>query len=187
MRAFLAVFPSPEAQAAAARVIDRLRRPHDDVSWVRRENLHFTLRFMGDLDEDGMSRVTAAARAGAAGRASFPVGLGAPGAFPDARRARVLWLGLSQGAEPLVALAHALERALLDQGFEAARPFTPHLTIGRVRRASENWSGRLADVAGALGDRWAPPFTVDRVAVVESTLAPGGSRYRVRSEARLPA
>ena len=188
MRIFLAVFPSPAAQEAAFRVIERLRRPDDAVSWVRRENLHYTLRFMGDLDEDGVSRVIAAARVGAAVRPGFMAGLGAVGAFPNARRARVLWLGLTEGGESLASLAGALEQALRGEGFDPAeRPFSPHLTLGRVRRREEDWSGRLAGVATALEGEQAPTFAVDRVTIVESTLSSGGSVYRVRAEAALAA
>jgi len=186
MRTFLAVFPSSEAQRAAHAVIERLRRPDDDVSWVRRENLHYTLRFMGELDEDAVSRLIAAARQGAAERPRFTATLGAAGAFPSARRARVLWLGLSQGAEALTALAGGLERSLVDHDFEGAeRPFSPHLTLGRVRRREQDWSGRLATVAAGSESGHPTGFVVDRVAIVESTLSPGGSIYRVRAEAAL--
>ena len=112
MRIFVAVFPSPEAQDAAARVTERLNFPGDGVSWVRRENLHYTLRFMGELGESGLARVVEAASLGAAGHSPFDAALGAAGAFPNARRARVLWLGLSLGAEPLAALAGSIEQAL---------------------------------------------------------------------------
>jgi len=188
MRTFLAVFPSSEAQRAAHAVIERMRRPDDDVSWVRRENLHYTLRFMGELEEDAVSRLTAAARQAAAERPRFTAALGAAGAFPSARQARVLWLGLSEGADALTALAGGLERALVGHGFEAAeRAFSPHLTLGRVRRREQDWSGRLAGVAADIESGRATGFTIDRVAVVESTLSPGGSIYRVRAEAALTA
>jgi 2'-5' RNA ligase len=135
-----------------------------------------------------VSRVIAATREGATDRPAFGATFGTPGAFPDARRARVLWLGLSQGAETLSALAGALEQALLARGFPAAeRAFSPHLTLGRVRRPERDWGARLGEVAAGLEDGWAPPFTVDRVAVVHSTLSPGGSIYRVCAEAALAA
>lgn len=186
MRTFLAVFPSPEVQAAAHDAIERLRRSDDDVTWVRRENLHYTLRFMGDLEEEAVRRLVTGVGQGVRGRAPFAATLGAAGAFPSARRARVLWLGLARGGEELTALARGVEQALVDHGFAAAeRPFSPHLTIGRVRRRDQDWSGRLADAATA-GDA-APEFRVERVAVVRSTLAPGGSIYRVHAEAGLSA
>jgi len=185
MRIFLAVFPSPPAQQAAFAVSEQLRRPGDGVSWVKRDNLHYTLRFMGELDEGDVTRVTEAAREAAAAQASFAARLGEVGAFPSVRRARVLWLGLSIGAEPLVALAERLERALVARGFEpAGRPFSAHLTIGRVREGGADWSAALAAwVAGAAAP--APAFTVGRLSVVQSTLARGGSIYQVRADAAL--
>ena len=181
MRIFLAVFPSAEAQAAADRAIQRLREPGDGVSWVKRENLHYTVRFMGELGESGLGRVCDAAREGVAGHRRIEAILGAPGAFPNARKARVLWLGLAQGGEALTALAQAVEQALRRRGFDAAdHPFRPHLTIGRVRERDADWSERLAGITAEPA-----PFTVDRIAIVQSTLSPKGSRYEVRDQATL--
>ena len=182
MRIFLAVFPSPDAQEAAARVIERLRKPGDGVSWVKRENLHYTVRFLGELGESGLARVSEAAREAVAGQRRFEAALGATGAFPNARRARVLWLGLSEGAEALADVAHAVEQALRRHGFERAdRGFTSHLTLGRVRERDQDWSERLAGVSADPS----PRFPVDRVTVVQSTLSPKGSIYQVRAEAML--
>jgi RNA 2',3'-cyclic 3'-phosphodiesterase len=181
MRIFLAVFPSAAAQEAAADVIERLRRPDDGVSWVKRENLHYTLRFMGDLGESGLERVTLAARRAVVGHRRFEAALGSAGAFPKARRARVLWLGLSEGAEALAAVAQAVEHALRGHGFDRAdRAFTSHLTLGRVRARDQDWSERLAGLSADPS-----PFAVDRVSVVQSTLSPKGSIYQVRAEAML--
>ncbi|HKQ57087.1 MAG TPA: 2'-5' RNA ligase family protein, partial [Candidatus Eisenbacteria bacterium] len=69
MRIFLAVFPPAEAQDAAARLVERLRGDGDGVSWVKRDNLHYTLRFMGELGESGLERVTVAAREAASDHA----------------------------------------------------------------------------------------------------------------------
>src|SRR5262245_21368446 len=184
MRIFLAVFPSPEAQRAAFATIERWKRPNDGVSWVKRDNLHYTLRFLGEIDEAGVTRATEAARAAAAGVSAFTARLGAPGAFPSPRRARVLWLGLAEGAEALVGLATRLVQALVARGFEAGgRPFSAHLTIGRVRDGDADWSTPLAAPEAGGG----PAFAVDRLCVVQSTLARGGSIYAVRAEAPLAA
>ncbi len=181
MRLFLAVFPPPQVQRAARAVSDALAHPGDGVSWVKADNLHFTLRFLGEVGEDGARRASEAAREAAAGEARFDAALGAPGAFPDAARARVIWLGLSAGAEPLVRLARALERALRARGFEPAdRAFTPHLTLGRVRTPGADWAMRLG--AARVGPA---AFPVERLCVMESVLSPGGSRYTVRERAPL--
>src|SRR5437867_3073616 len=120
MRIFLAVFPPPAVQEAAAAVIDRLRRPGDGVSWVKRENLHYTVRFLGELGESGLARVTEAAREGVAGRKRIAATLGDTGAFPNVARANVLWLGLAEGGEALAELAESVERALRRLKFERA-------------------------------------------------------------------
>ncbi len=182
MRLFLAVFPPPAAQEAALRVLEALCAGGDGVSWVKRENLHYTMRFLGELGEDGARRAGEAAREAASAHAAFDAALDRPGAFPDAQRARVLWLGMREGAEALTALARSLEQALRKRGFERAeKPFAPHLTIGRVR-AFGDWTARLA-AAPAIDAR----FRVSELLLVHSTLSPGGSRYDVRLRAPLGA
>ncbi len=181
MRLFLAVFPPVAVQRAAHAAGEALRHPGDGVSWVRPENLHYTLRFLGEVGEDGARRAAAAAGEAAAGEHAFDAALGALGAFPDARRARVIWIGLSAGAEPLVSLARALESALRARGFDRAdKPFSPHLTLGRVRTPGTEWTARLAAAPVE-----ATAFRVDRLRVVESELSPQGSRYTVRADAPL--
>lgn len=207
LRIFLGVFPPREVQHAAERVIERLRQPEDGVSWVRPDNLHFTLRFLGDLGEDGARRAAVAAADAAIARPAFDARLGSLGAFPSARKARVLWIGLAEGAEGLIGLARAVEEALQRKGFgRAERPFAPHLTIGRVRELGRDWSATLAGADAAVssvasdapipfaaGDAAIPSatgdgvtrFRVDRVLVVHSQLSPRGSIYSVRAEVPL--
>lgn len=183
MRLFLAVFPPAEVQRAASDRIEELRRPGDGVSWVKPENLHYTLRFLGEVGEDGARRTAEAATEAASTAKAFAAVLGGLGAFPDPRRARVIWVGLSEGGEALVTLAGTLGRALAKRGFGAPdQPFTAHLTLGRVREPRRDWTAALAEPrpAGPHGR-----FSVDRIRVVESQLSPRGSIYTVRAEARL--
>jgi len=180
VRLFIAVFPPPGVQTAAYRAADPLRPGHDAVAWVRRENLHYTMRFLGDVDDAAAARATAAMREAAAARPKFGAALGGFGAFPSARRARVLWIGMLQGAEPMRLLASALDQALTRHGFDAGdESFEPHLTVGRVR-APGDWTARLLD-APTIEAR----FQVDRLQLVNSVLALGGSRYQTMEEAPL--
>jgi 2'-5' RNA ligase len=183
MRLFLAVFPPVEVQRAALSHIEVLRRPGDGVSWVKPENLHYTLRFLGELGEDGARRVAEAATEAATKSHEFTAALGGLGAFPNLQRARVIWIGMSEGGEALVALASELDRALAKRGFGAPdKPFSAHLTLGRVREPRRDWTAALAEQRPADP---AARFSVERIGVVESQLSPRGSIYTVRAGARL--
>jgi 2'-5' RNA ligase len=184
MRLFLAVFPPAGVQRAAYGFTEALRHPGDGVSWVKPENLHYTLRFLGELGEDGARRAAEAATEAAAKSREFTAALGGFGAFPDARRARVIWVGMSEGGEALVALAGELDRALAKRGFGAPdKPFSAHLTLGRVREPRRDWTAAIAGQQRPVDP--ATRFSVDRICVVESRLSPGGSIYTVRSGAAL--
>jgi len=184
MRLFLAVFPPEAVRAALYQAAVPLRERGAGVSWVSPANLHFTMRFLGELGEDGARRAGEAALEAAAGTPAFEAVPGAYGAFPSAHRARVIWVGLERGGEALVALARALDRALERRGFDRPdRAFTAHLTLGRVREREADWSAALA--AAPKRDPVGLEFRVARLSVVESTLSPRGSIYRVRLEAPL--
>ena len=108
--------------------------------------------------------------------------LGGAGAFPAARRPRVVWLGMDAGARELVALAAALERALKPRGFEReSRAFSPHLTIGRVRESRDDWTPRLAEAPEA--DPVRTRFRVDRLSEAQQQAA---YRYLTDSVSRFP-
>ena len=182
MRTFLAVFPPRAVQRALAEALEGARQPGDGVSWVRRENLHYTLRFLGELEESRIQAVTRAARDAVRGAAAFSLALGEAGAFPDFRRPRVLWIGARQGGEALELLARSLNEALRRQGFDRAdKPFRAHLTVGRVRDTARASAG-VARLRALVVES---EFLVDRLATVHSMLRPSGSEYRIVDEAPL--
>ena len=185
MRLFLAVFPPPATRALALRTIDTLRRPNDGVSWVKEDNLHYTMRFIGEVGDDGARRVQEAADQAAALVAPFDATLGELGAFPNAHKARVIWIGMTAGADPLKALAARLADALAARGFEREnRRFEAHLTLGRVREPGRDWAPALASARKLEGEADAR-FRVSGLQVVVSQLNPKGSIYTVRHEAKL--
>jgi 2'-5' RNA ligase len=189
MRIFLAVFPPPEAQAlaltCAARVREAAGSAAGHVSWVKLENLHYTLKFLGELGEDGARRAGVAAHEAADSLSAFDIELGAAGAFPNARNARVLWLGCERGAKEFVELAGRVDVALEKRGFEREkRPFSPHLTLGRVRESRHDWAAALAAAPSPAGEA-AARFRVSEVRVMKSTLSPRGSIYETLASATL--
>jgi 2'-5' RNA ligase len=184
-RSFVAVFPPRDV---LSRIV-ALRAPLDlvlpGVRWVGERNLHFTLRFFGDLTREEVDRAARALDEGAAERTRFTITLAGIGVFPDWRRPRVLWIGAGEGSAPLVDLATDLERRFREAGLgKADKPFVPHLTVGRWReppRALDPERARaVADAAGPLGS-----FEVEDVRLVRSVLDPKGSIYTVLHAARL--
>ncbi len=172
MRTFIAVFPPPEVvkeALAAARL-----PPDDRIRWTRPENVHLTLKFLGDVREELLDDIRAALEEVRAKHAPFEAALAGLGAFPSARRARILWASVGEGSERLRSLAIDLDTSLASLGFERERrPYTPHLTLGRMR-------GKPASLQlppGCIGSK----FRVGSIELVESVLTPEGSVYKTLS------
>lgn len=192
MRLFAAVDLAPPVRHAAADAAQRLARAVAEpgarggprVSWVREGNLHLTVRFLGEI-EGGRAQVLAARFAEPLAGGAFDIELGGVGVFPPNGPPRVVWLGVTRGAERLAALAAGVDERLVLWGFgREDRPFQPHLTIGRCREplgrgARDRILG--ADV-GALG-----ASRVDEVVLYESRLAAGGPTYVALARAPLSA
>ena len=173
MRAFVAIFPPPELQAAVTGALEIVQRLDDKVRWVRPENIHLTLKFLGNVQEETLGNLCAALEETCAGHKPFDIGLVRLGAFPSARRARILWIGVDAGSsDQLRALAADLESAFIPLGFEREkRAFTPHLTLGRIRSRPVNFDGRPMTIRDLR-------FRVRHIELIESTLSPEGATYR---------
>ena len=150
IRAFIAVELPPAVREAVEGVVRELRSGiGDGVRWVRPEGVHLTLKFLGDIDAGSVPAVSRAMAQCAASAAPFDLFLEGVGVFPNARRPRVIWIGLGGALEPLLALQHSIDRELEGLGFaRERRPFTPHLTLGRVRDGSTRFAGQ-----GCVGSR----------------------------------
>ena len=183
MRLFVAVELPPGHRASLAGVCERGRR--GGVRWVGPENVHLTLKFLGDVDEALLADLKAALAAVAAAAEPFPLSLKGGGCFPNARAPRVIWIGLAEGAEEASALAAAVERALEPLGFAAEkRPFRPHLTIGRVKDVQAG-APTAANKIEQLKEYGVPPATAEAIALIKSTLTPEGSIYQEIGRFRL--
>lgn len=125
MRLFFGIYPPPEVLAEACALRDLARPLVPSARWIEDEKLHITLQFLGEHETD--ERALAAAETIAP--PPFAISVGGLGDF-----GHVLWLGVHE-AEPLVALAHELGRALVREGFVLEdRAYHPHLTLARVKR-----------------------------------------------------
>ncbi|TMQ55381.1 MAG: RNA 2',3'-cyclic phosphodiesterase, partial [Candidatus Eisenbacteria bacterium] len=129
VRTFIALVIPDEWKEYLGKIEGDLMRLMTGLSWVKAENLHVTLRFLGDLGDSGVRRAGEAAGRGAKGHAAFTARLGAPGAFPSMNRPRVLWTGLTEGRDEAIALAKSVNQSLDHGGFGPAdKPCKPHIT-----------------------------------------------------------
>jgi 2'-5' RNA ligase len=171
VRTFLAVELSDAARRAAGRVSEALRAEDraGAVRWVRPENLHVTLRFLGEVEPARVALLVREVGHALTGEAGFEAQLGAVHAFP-ARRPRVVALEVEPAAR-LAALAEAVERGVVAAGFAPEpRRFHAHATLGRVR------VGRQLELASGVAPE-PEPFPVREVVLFESRLAPAGASY----------
>ncbi len=174
IRLFVAVTPSAHARELLAAQLDALGGG-DALPGrvVPPENWHVTLRFLGPSEDVARERISAGLDQADLG-AAFWATIRGLGAFPRARRATVLWAGITHGADRLGALAEVVEEVAQAAGYEPEdRPFVPHLTLSRIRPAQ--------DVSSLVEGAEVGPirFQVGEVLLYESRLGHGGARYEV--------
>ena len=175
IRAFIAVLlPLPVLEKIAA-ACQKLQPRIPNVRWVAASNLHFTLKFLGDIEE---SKVAAIGDALAERLRPFPrctINAKGLGVFPDPKRPRILWVGLA-GSEP-IALASLVEGTLEPLGFmPEPRSLKPHLTIGRWRQ-SDRPPKDFADELVKWRDAEFGQFQASEVFIIRSVLQPQGAQY----------
>lgn len=177
-RTFVAIESTDAIRRRASGLVDRLRHYAPSARWVEEDGLHLTLFFLGDLGDadvaDACSRVEWAARA----NAPFSMRVAGLGAFPEVSRPRALWLGVTDGAEPLGRLQADLDDALADLAPRGEnRAFVPHWTLARLGRKGGAVSPHLIDVLSNLADYDAGEVNVDELVVLSSELRPEGPEY----------
>jgi len=175
IRTFIAVEIPDEARDVISSVISELRGFCSGVRWVPPENLHLTLKFLGNLNPERLSALRSALGGALVGARAFGITLSGIGAFPDLRRPRVFWIGVGDGREDFEELYNRVEDALSGEGFpREGRRFSPHLTIGRVKSPKG-----LGGAASKIADITFPPqkFIVDEVVLMRSDLKPSGPIY----------
>ncbi len=170
IRAFLAVEPAPLVLRRIADHVEQLRaREHgEDIRWVANENLHVTLRFLGEVLEEDLERMVPALEAAVAKVCRFEVQLGRVVLFPSSRRPRVIALEI-QPEEPLKELFQGVESGLKRAGFAAEkRSFRAHLSLGRLRGSA------YPSLEGELGLDGAR-FWINEVVLFRSVLRSQGA------------
>jgi 2'-5' RNA ligase len=176
MRAFIAVELPEAVRAALAHVQQALAASRADVKWVEPENLHLTMRFLGEISDAQGEAVKQLVERVAASGPPVTMNLRELGAFPSVGAPRVIWVGVEQGRDDLTRLAEQIEEGCRGLGLSAEpRPFAAHVTLGRVR--SPKRRRELSDALARLTWEPPPPWDARALTLFQSVLSSSGPRY----------
>lgn len=176
MRAFFCIELEESTKDGLEGVIQALRRDKlwraARASWVKRENLHVTMKFLGEIAPERVEELRLAAELACEGLRPFLLELNMLGAFPNPERPRVIWVGCSAPPQEIISLYQRLERELDPLGFPPeGKGYTPHVTLGRVKD--------VVRTGGTLGKVEPFRFVTEArgLTLMESRLDPGGAIY----------
>ena len=180
VRSFIAI-PVPDQGIEALQ--DTVQKLESDIGrsvrWVRLDGIHLTLKFMSDIPADTVEQVLEALPQVASQFPSIKLAISGLGVFPNTRRPRVLWAGLTGELEALSELQSAVDDMVGRLGLpKGLRPFSPHVTLGRVRReTSESQLRKIGEIMADAAPPSAVPWTANTVNLMRTELDPAGSRH----------
>jgi 2'-5' RNA ligase len=180
IRTFIAI-PLPQSMLSEIEnLIQVMKKRSADVKWVKSQSVHLTLKFLGNLSSEDLTKVFSGMnRLFRTPPEKFQLNTGSLGAFPNIKKPRVLWIGIGgPGIEALQKLQADIETEMGKQGFpKENRKFSPHLTVGRIK-----FSRNLSLLVEAFSAYSFPiqDFIVDRILVMRSDLRPSGAVYSVQ-------
>jgi RNA 2',3'-cyclic 3'-phosphodiesterase len=191
LRAFIAIELPGDLQKAISQVIQLLQNKagKPGVRWVAAENIHLTLKFLGDVSPAAVAAIQDSLGAEVSLHPTFSIKIGGLGTFPNQKRPRVIWLGVEAPPE-LDTLQRGVESATTKLGYlPEDRPFSPHLTLGRVREtASASELAALTSTLKEIKIDTLGVISVEKIHLFKSELQPGGSVYtRLYSAPLLPS
>jgi 2'-5' RNA ligase len=188
VRSFIAIELPDELKADLTRLQDRLKSGrHSSVKWVNPQSIHLTLKFLGNVTMDRISVITRVMEEAARGIAPFCLEVNELGAFPNLRRVQVVWVGISGEVDKMGQLPRRIESGLVHLGFAVElRPFTPHLTLARLReRASLDERRSLGQLITSTGFESGYTVNVDAVSLMLSRMNRESVVYQKISSTRL--
>jgi len=172
MRTFIAVEIPNNIQQTIGEYVASIKGLFEGVKWILPENLHLTIKFLGEVSESELENLIDCIEKTAADFSPFVMGLSHTGFFPSQKKPKVVWIGADDGADKLLDLYQELEDCLENAGYDReTRMFSPHLTIGRAKRY------KRIRVPETLPEFGAVTFDVKNIAIIKSTLTPHGPIY----------
>lgn len=183
MRLFVAIELEPQVRRALSKVQDSLRRSVRDVKWVDPELMHLTVKFLGDVPDGDVPRVTRAVERAAGRSEAFEMAVGGTGCFPPRGNVRVVWAGVSEPSGLLKACVQAAEEELAQEGFPPEqRGFSAHITLGRIKFDKSRGAARDAVTAATLQEK---TQSVGELVLMSSVLSRQGPTYTPVARTRL--
>ena len=179
MRTFIAIELPPEIQKTLSRYQNKLKRTGIDVKWVEDKNIHLTLKFIGEINENQLHSIIQALREISRIHAGFEITLSSIGAFPGIQSPRVIWAGISKGDAEIKNLAREIEKRISALGFQKeTREFSSHITLGRTRSSSgkEEFKKIIPDINNAFSAE-SIGCVIKEIILFKSTLTPRGPIY----------
>lgn len=186
LRTFLAVEVPWPVRSLAARLVNHLSSTSANVRWVDEQAMHFTLKFLGEVDTNDTPSICQAMQQAVGELSAFEIRVQGAGAFPVSQRPRTVWIGVDPASEePFVDLHDRIEAELAELGHrEEHRRYRPHMTLGRVRRSPEGIE-ELAALIRQYQDFDAGAMVVDEVTLFSSELTRNGPVYDVIGRVQL--
>lgn len=180
IRSFISVPITPAISSVAKKIIKNLKPYDDGIKWVPLDNLHLTLKFLGEVDNVEIPDVCKAIRKVTDTIEPFELRFAGTGGFPNAEKPRIVYAGIDDPSGNLVAMVAGLETELAKLGFKPEpRDYTPHLTLGRTRSNSRRAGEALVAEMQRMGDIELGEMVVDEVHLMASFLDKAGPTYQV--------
>lgn len=184
IRCFIAVDIEDELKKQLEKVQEKIMVCGADIKYVERENIHLTLKFLGEVEERRIEPIKRALLEVADKYTPFEIELGGIGVFPSPSYLRVIWVGITRGQDKLGEIHTKIEENLYQLGFKREnRGFSCHITVGRVR--SPRNKGKLVEVLSRLRDIQIGTQTVDSIELKQSQLSPKGPIYTTLKSVKL--
>jgi len=187
MRAFIAIGLPKEIEDYLGKLEDKLKSTQADVKWVKPENIHLTLKFLGERDDKKVEQIKGALDEVSADNNAFRIHIGSLGGFPNLNSPRVIWVGIDQGESETKKIAQGLEEKIAKLGIpKEERPFSSHITIGRTR-SNKNREKLVQELKLQMNEFGGQnlEFSVTKITLYKSTLTPTGPIYEILKEANL--
>jgi 2'-5' RNA ligase len=177
MRSFLAFELPLEIKNVVARVSEELRQSTLNARWVKVDNIHLTVVFMGNIETEDIPAIAGGVKEVCQAFGAFDLSLKGIGCFPNRRNPRVLWLGLDGDLEPMSEFRDALQGHLTDFGIkEEKRKFKPHLTLGRFRKPKK-MDSKEDQLLSKYEDISSSVCSLKELILFKSDLKPTGAVY----------